>query len=36
MKNENNIHLSDYTNLLATKDTVSLEEYLVQHKTIKI
>lgn len=36
MNEVNNIHLSDYTNLLASKDTVSLEENLVQHKTIKI
>jgi len=29
---KNNTHFSDYTNLLATKDTVSLEEYLTTYK----
>lgn len=29
----NNIQLSDYANLLATKDTVSLEEYLATYKS---
>lgn len=31
--NENNIHLSAYTNLLATKDAVSPEEYLETYKS---
>jgi superfamily II DNA or RNA helicase len=33
MNNEKNIHLSDYTNLLKSKDTVSLEEYLATYKS---
>ena len=32
MEEVNNIQLSAYTNLLATKDTVSLEEYLSTYK----
>ncbi|GHU54671.1 hypothetical protein FACS189411_01720 [Bacteroidia bacterium] len=31
--NENNIQLTDYANLLATKDTVSLNEYLEAYKS---
>lgn len=31
--NENNIYPSDYTNLLVTKDTVSLDEYLDTYKS---
>jgi hypothetical protein len=30
---QNKIQLSDYTNLLATKDTVSLNEYLDVYKS---
>jgi hypothetical protein len=30
---ENNIQLSDYSNLLASKDAVSLEEYLAIYKS---
>jgi hypothetical protein len=33
MNEINNIQLSDYINLLATKDTVSLEEYLTTYKS---
>ena len=34
MSNEkNNIHLSNYTNLLASKDFVSLNEYLETYKS---
>jgi hypothetical protein len=33
MNETNNIHLSDYTNLLATKETVSLNEYLGTYKS---
>ncbi|MDR0205979.1 MAG: DEAD/DEAH box helicase family protein [Bacteroidales bacterium] len=33
MNNNSNIHLSDYTNPLATKDTVSLKEYLETYKS---
>jgi hypothetical protein len=33
MSEENNIHHSDHTNLLSTKDTVSLDEYLVTYKS---
>lgn len=33
LKQVNNIQFSDYTNLLTTKDTVSLDEYLSTYKT---
>jgi hypothetical protein len=33
MNNEKNIQLFDYTNLLASKDTISLEAYLAAYKS---